>query len=305
MGRISVGAAVGSGFGLIARRPLSVVVWGLLPLLLQVAAIALLAPIYVALFSQLSAAAGGASAPTFSPQVLQLQGAAQLLNFAQLAVSAVLYCAVFRAVLHPEKSSFASLRVGAEEFYVGVLFFGGTIALVVGLIIVMIPIGIVIAIIAVTSHGAAAVFAIVLPIIVLVLLVALGFVGLRFAFVGPMIIEDGKFHLFESWTMTRGHVGSLFLIALALLGVFLVLDIVMLALILALGAGAVGALGGLSQAATLFRQSPQVALMHILPFLAVYLVIMIPVSGCVFAIATAPWARAYRDLLPGAAETFA
>ena len=127
MGRISVGAAVGSGFGLIARRPVSVVVWGLLPLLLQVAAIALLAPLYVAMISQLSAAAAGgaASAPTFSPQVLQLQGSAQLLNFAQLAVSAVLYCAVFRAVLHPEKSSFASLRVGAEEFYVGVLFSAG------------------------------------------------------------------------------------------------------------------------------------------------------------------------------------
>jgi hypothetical protein len=307
MGKISVGAAVGSGFGLIARRPVSVIVWGLVPLLLQLAAIALLAPLYLAMIAQVSAAAGGASpsTATLSPAVLQLQGMAQLLNLAQLFVSAVMYCAVFRAVLHPERSSFAYMRAGAVEFFVAVLVIGGGIALFIGILVVMIPVGIIAAVFAVAAHGSPVVFAILLPIVGLVMLIAILVVGLRFVFVGPMIVADGKFHLFESWALTRGHFGSLFLIGLSLLGVFLVFDIVLLALILALGAGAVGALGGLSQAATLFQQSPQAAFLRIWPFAAVYMVIMVPVSGCVLAIAGAPWAKAYQDLLPQPADAFA
>jgi hypothetical protein len=309
MGRISVGAAIGSGFGLIARRPLSVVALSLPPLLVQIGAIALLAPLYIDMFSQLASAgnAGGAATPTMSPALMQMQGMVQLLNFAQLFIAALTYCAVFRAVLHPEKSSFASLRVGVQEFYVGALLIGATMALGVGIVVLMIPIGIIIAIVAVAVHGVAGgvTVAILAIVAALAILVALLVIGLRFAFVGPMIIEDGKFHLFESWTMTRGRVGSLFMIALGIVGVFLLVDIVVILLLVALGAGAVANLGGLSQAGALFQQSPQAALTRILPFLAIYGVVMVPISGCVLAIGAAPWARAYKDLLPAAADAFA
>jgi hypothetical protein len=159
----------------------------------------------------------------------------------------------------------------------------------------------------VAAHGGPGglVIGILIPIFVAAIMVVLAIVGLRFAFVGPMIIEDGKFHLFESWAMTRGRVGSLFLIALGVFGIFLLIDLVLLVLVVALGAGAVASLGGLSQAGALFQQSPQTALMRILPFLAIYAVIMIPVSGCLLAIGGAPWARAYKDLLPTAADAFA
>jgi hypothetical protein len=304
MANISVGAAIGSGFGLIARRPVSVVVWGLVPMLFQVALLALVAPAYLEMFSQLRSGASPVQAMA-APQMSQISGIVQLLNFAQLAISAVIYCAVFRAVLHPERSSFAYLRVGAEEFFIGVLIFGGSIALFVALLVVMIPIIIVAAIIGVAAHGSAAAIGILFPVVFLVIMIALVIVGLRFVFVGPMIVADGKFRLFESWTMTRGHVGSLFLIGLGLFGVLLVFEVVVIAVVIALGAGAIGMLGGLGAAQTLFEQSPQVALMRILPLLAVYLVIMIPISGCLVAIGGAPWAKAYQDLLPSAADAFA
>src|ERR1700723_2225816 len=202
MANISVGAGIGSGFGLIARRPVSVVVWGLVPMLFQVALLALVAPAYLEMFSQLRSGASPLQAMA-APQMSQISGIVQLLNFAQLAISAVIYCAVFRAVLHPERSSFAYLRVGAEEFFIGVLIFGGSIALFVALLVVMIPIIIVAAIIGVAAHGSAAI-GILFPVVFLVIMIALVIVGLRFVFVGPMIVADGKFRLFESWTMTRG-----------------------------------------------------------------------------------------------------
>jgi len=304
MANISVGAAIGSGFGLIARRPLSVVVWGLLPMIFQVTMLAIVAPAYLEMFSQLRSGASPVQAMA-SPQMSQISGIVQLLNLAQLAISAVIYCAVFRAVLHPERSSFAYLRAGAEEFFVGVLIFGGSIALFLALLVLMIPIIIVAAIVGVAAHGSAAATVILFPILFLVIMIALLIVGLRFTFVGPMIVADGKFHLFESWTMTRGHVGSLFLIGLGLFGVFLLFEIVLIAVFIGLGAGAIGMLGGLEAARTAFEQSPQAALMRILPLLAVYLVLMIPVSGCMIAIGGAPWAKAYQDLLPSAADTFA
>jgi len=304
MATISVGAAIGSGFGLIARRPVSVVAWGLLPILVQVAVLAIVAPAYLEMFSQLRSGASPVQAMA-APQMSQISGVVQLLNLGQLAISAVIYCAVFRAVLHPEKSSFAYLRAGAEEFFIGVLIFGGSIALFVALLVVMIPVVIIAAIIGVAAHGSAAATIILFPILFLVIMIALVVVGLRFVFVGPMIVADGKFHLFESWTMTRGHVGSLFLIGLGLFGVFLLFEIVLIAVFIGLGAGAIGMLGGLEAARTAFEQSPQAALMRILPLLAVYLVLMIPVSGCMIAIGGAPWAKAYQDLLPSAADTFA
>jgi hypothetical protein len=298
MARISVGAAVGAGFGLIARRPLTVVAWGLPSTLLQVALFSLIGPIYISLIGQMIASGGTAGSSPFlamQPQLMQLQGIVQLLNLVQLFMSAVVYCAVFRAVLHPEKSAFAYFRVGSAELFLALLIFGAIVVWVIGLLMVMIPVGILIAFVAVASHGTGAGLAILIPLIVLALLFAVVFVGLRFSFVGPMVVEDGKFHLFESWALTRGRTGSLLLIALSLMGIFLLIEIVVVAVLFGVGAAAVGAAGGLSELGALFRQSPQALLARIWPILAVYAVLTVPISGCALAIAGAPFARAYKD----------
>jgi hypothetical protein len=313
MAQISVGAAVGSGFGLIASRPLSVVAWGLIPTVLQVIAIALVAPIYLNMWTQMvgSIAAGGSAMPpvmAMQPQLRQVQGLVQLINLAQLFISAVVYCAVFRAVLHPGKSAFAYLRVGAAELFLALLTFAAFIVLIVAMIVVMIPIGILIAIVAVTSHGAGAGYATIIPIVVLVVLIGILVVGLRFSFVGPMMVEDDRFHLFESWSLTRGRMGSLLLIVLCLIGILLAFEVVILALLVGVSAAAVGSVGGINQVTELFQHSPQALLARVWPFLAVYGVLMVPVSGCMLAIVGAPFARAYRDVAvdpAGTSATFA
>jgi hypothetical protein len=311
MADISIGAAVGAGFGLIRRRPLSVLAWGAVRVGLQLAAFALLAPYYLGIYgSMLQGLANGAGpmAGLLSPQAQQMQqvqGLVQLVNLAQLLVSMVVYCAVFRAVLHPERSSFAYLRIGPPELFLVVLAFAAFIALFVGLLVITIPVAIVIGVTVAVTHGGSAAALALIPIVVLALLVAGVFVGLRFAFVGPMMVQDGKFHLFESWTATRGRVGSLFLIGLSLFGLLLLIDILLLAIVFALGAAAVQSLGGLSQVAAQLRASPQALIGRLAPLLAVYALLQIPIGGCLSAIAGAPWAKAYSDLQPGAAEHFA
>src|SRR5262249_6696520 len=102
-------------------------------------------------------------------------------------------------------------------------------------------------------------------------------VALRFAFVGPMIVDDGKFHLFESWRLTRGRFGSLFLIALGVFGILLAAELVIGAIIfIGGGAAMVGSLGGLDRLEAFFRQPPTAILAAAAPFAAVFAVLMIP-----------------------------
>jgi hypothetical protein len=306
--QISVGAAIGAGFQLIRRRPLAVLAWGAPPALLQIATIALLAPYYVAIYGPLLGQISGGGAPAApagaSPQIFQMQAVAQLMNLVQLFVSAVLYGAVFRAVIHPERSAFAYLRVGLAELFLVVIAVAAFIALFVGLLVVMIPVGIVIGILAAATHSMAA-LGISIPLVVLALLFIAAIVAVRFALAGPMIVDDGQFHLFESWALTRGRLGSLLLIALALFGILIVLEVVVLAVLLALAAGAVGSLGGPAAAIALAQRSPALLASRVWPFLLGYAVLQIPVFGATLAIFGAPFARAYLDLKGNAADAFA
>ena len=70
---------------------------------------------------------------------------------------------------------------------------------------------------------------------VLVLIVGLIYVLLRFAFVVPMMVDDGQFHLFDAWSLTKGHVGSLFVIGLCLVRIAIAAELVLGAFLVALG----------------------------------------------------------------------
>ena len=309
MAQIAVAAAIGAGFGLIRRRPLAVLAWGGVAAIMHALAVVLIGPMYLGLISAVFHAAQSRSGPpdfsAFAPQAAQLQGLIQLLNLANLLVGATIYCAVFRAVLHPERSTFAYLRLGAPELFAAALIFGLGVAVVVALVIVMIPVAFLIGITVAATHAGAAAL-VLLPIIMLAAFVGAAVIALRFAFVGPMIVDDGKFHLMESWELTRGRVGSLFLVGLGLFGLALLLETVLLAILVGVGAAALAAVaGGLQNVPALLQRPPQELLADAAPFLGLYVLLVIPVSGCFFAIFGAPWARAYRDLKPDASEAFA
>ena len=185
---------------------------------------------------------------------------------------------------------------------------GGMFALILGLVVAMIPLFIVIGVLAALHAAAGA--AIVGVIGFIGLFVAMIYVLLRLAFVGPMMVDDGQFHLFDAWALTRGQAGSLFLVALTvfaiLIGLEIVIGLVLVILFAVLGAGAIGA-GGAGAMSAFFQQPPQDILSRLAPLLGLAALIWIPIGGAVLAIVGAPWARAYLDLKPSSrvAATFA
>jgi len=304
MAEIAVGGAINEGFSLIRRHPGSVLIWGAARIALSVAVIALYAPVYFSIFQAVRAGAGPAAFQG-NPQLLQLQSLSYLIDIVQLFISALIWCAVFRSVLHPEQSRFAYLRVGATEFFVAVLLLGAGFVFGIGLIGVILVAAIVIALLAVLHLVWLAVIVGILAAIASI--IALIYFGLRFSMVGPMIVEDGKFHLGESWALTRGHVGSLFMIGLLIFVVALIAEIVLGIVLVAIGAGALAAIaGGFQNVPVLFQQPPQVIFARLGPILIIAALLWIPFVGCLAAITAAPWARAYRDLQPpDLAATFA
>lgn len=307
MAEISIGSAVGAGFQLIARKPLTVMTWGLVRVLFVAGVFALYAPVMLGMFADFAHnAQANAGAQPSQAQVAQMmshllviQGAGLLVQIGGLFLTAMTACAVARAIIHPERGALAYLRLGPPEFFFAVIAFAAGIVLVFALLVGMIPFAIAIAILAAQKLWAA--MAVVIGLCVLALFVALIYVLLRFVFVVPMMVDDGQFHLFDAWTLTKGRVGSLFLIALALVAIAIGAEVLIGAFVVALGVAAVGvAAGGFQNLQSFAALGPAVIMARLAPWLIVYAALAIPFTGCATAIFMAPWARAYRDVLPPA-----
>ncbi len=307
MADIAIGEAITAGFGVIRRQPLAVLLWGLVQLAVTGLIIAALAPFYMALFTELARAGSGGQPPdmqAFQPMALQMQGASYLLDLVGAATGAVVYCAVFRSVLHPEQNRYGYLRVGAPELFTLVLMIAGYIAFVIALLVAMIPIIIVVGILVATHAVAAAIiFGVVIGVAAVVAAI---YVALRFSLVVPMMVDDGKFHLMESWALTRGKVWSLFMVGLITVLILLLAEIVVLAIFGVAGfAGLAAIAGGMDHLGQFFKQPSAAILSGMAPLLAAYAVLWVPLAGCAYAIMAAPFARAYRDLVqPDVSGTF-
>jgi hypothetical protein len=307
MAEISIGEAVGEGFALIRRRFGAVMTWGVVQVGVGALLLVLVAPYYLPFMAEtLRNARTGAAAPADVQRMIQGESLSQLINLVSLFVNAVISCAVFRAVLHPEQGRFAYLRVGGPELSLFVLIIAGVLALMFGLVAAAIPIGVV-AVALVKAH-AGAVAAVVGLVGAIAAVVGVVYLALRVSLVGPMMVDDGKFHLTEAWTLTRGKVASLLGLALLLLVLVMACELVVGLVVLGVGFGALGSVaGGLRNLPSLFQQPPAAVLGKLAPILVGLAAIWVPLAGCLLAILGAPWARAYRDLRPARdiAETFA
>jgi hypothetical protein len=290
MGRISVSDAVGEGFSLIRRQPGAVALWALLTMGFLVVRIAASLPAYAAVFAQIARGGASPDVTTMLPQLQQAQALGFLLGLVSLMVSAVVVCAVFRAVLHPEQNAFGYMRVGSAEIFLFVFIIVAVIVFVIGAVIVAMPLAIIGALIGRSAPAGAAVFGV---IAVLAVLAGVTYLLLRLSLIGPMMVDDGQFNLGGAWALTRGKVGSLFLIALLLIVMVIVAEVVL---------GGVGlamfgmATAGFTQLQSLAQQPPQAWLSRLGPMLAVMGVLWLVFVACLMPILYAPWARAYRDL---------
>jgi hypothetical protein len=305
MSEISVGSAVGAGFQLIRHRPVSVLVWGLIRVGFIVAIFAIYAPVMMGIFAEAIAAraqTGGEPAPAQMSQMMShmmvLQGVGYLVQFIGLFVNSIILCAIARSIVHPERRALASLRLGAPEFFMVILSFAAGIVLVFAILIFAIPFGIAAAFMAVQHLYVG--IAIVVALALLILVLGLIYIAARFAFVAPMMVDDGQFHLFDAWSLTKGKTGSIILIGLCLFLIAMLLGLLIDGVLVALGAAILGvAAGGLNNLQAFFQQPPTAIITTLAPSLILLALLSIPVEGCALAIFIAPWARAYRDVVPG------
>ena len=304
MAEFSVTAAVGAGPGLIVRHPLAVLTWGLVSALVVVPILLLFGGAILNVVGQFMRAGDSATAQGYA--VLSTVGALLLFmlvaSLAGWVLTAVMTGAVFRAVLHPEQSAFAYLRLGAEEWSL----------MLVSLVLFLVFIGVGIALAIPTTVITLSAVGAPTPVRVAVtLLVSLAryavtiWIWVRLCMATPMTFAERGFHLFESWAMTRGHTLPLFAVGIL---AFLILGAVeFVAALLSFSSLAL-----VWKSVSAMQTNPQAAFANLQtvlaafgPALVVWAVIYAVFAGIANAILRAPLAYIYRALNgPDVAATF-
>ncbi len=315
MATFSIGDALGSGFRLIGRRPLSVLVWGFAYLILGFGPLAATFALgwgdFQPLFQHPETFVPEAGRPTFlSPQFIALQSRWMMLQplmfLGSLVARAVLTGAIFRAVLEPRNRGFAYLRLGMRELWLGLLMLAMTFLMVILVIITAIPVVAVAAGVgyALSQNNQQAWVALDIAVACALWLGTFLWICIRFSMAAPMTFADREFRLFESWTFTKGHAWKLFglglLVGVVLIAVMMVVEAIALASVF--GSGVAWGQHH-DQLIAYFQRPPAVWAQAAAPWIGVGAVILAFFVASISAIAMAPWAEAYRQLTAGGSST--
>jgi hypothetical protein len=200
--------------------------------------------------------------------------------------------AVIRAVLEPDNHAFAYLRLGSQELWLMAVNF----VLFLLYFVFVIACSIVLGILSVLTGGNLGARGIVTFLGTIAIYGLVIWIWLRLSMAPSMVFADRQFRLFESWAMTRGHAGQLFLVGLLVFVIAFVLEIVCVVLGLIFGAGAFAQIGQTMRNPDFASMAPAAILAAFGPVLLVF--------GLLYAIATmvmvpvmfAPWPFAYRQL---------
>jgi hypothetical protein len=305
MAGFSASAVIASGFRLIGRHPGVVLTWG--AAYLVVALVPLLTlfwgdlPTLLGLYSKIMRSLMAGAVPTANdPDLVRQQGLMIAFEMSQLGLNllagTLVSCAVYRAVLEPERKAFAYLRVGMQELCV----MASMVALAVLLILVLIASSAAVGLIgqavgAATWLGGLLLFLASCGAFALVIWVAL-----RLSMAGPMSFAERRFRLTEAWPLTHGQGWRLFAVALGLASLILLIQMVLATLGQVIGLGAPLAKIEDLQA---FVAHPTADLARLGPALASLVVMQILVSAFSFTLWVAPFAEIYRELTaPGPAK---
>jgi len=305
---VSVGRALGAGFGLIRRHPGAIAVWTVVYILLAVlpayGVMAMMQPLYAQLAQNAASGHAGATSPAMlqsQMQMLQIEPAGWLLG---LVCQALLLGAAYRAVLFPQERGFFYLRLGMRELWLGLTFLVLVILLLVAMFIVMLPMMIVAGIAAAATAGGSgsgvgAGVAVLFGFIALFGgLGVLFWMGLRLSLALPMSFAERRFRLFESWDRTRGLGWTLFGTAAVIVGLLLVGEVV-IGMIGFLLTGPAAILKWLGSTA-----APQEAFARVMPIMIGAGLVLAPLATLYFALFGGAWAQFYRDLTPATEDVF-
>ena len=300
MAVIPVGEVAFAGFDVVRRKPLAVLVWGLVMFAFFLANLVSVTARFGSLWQAVEQADG--AEPSLG-DVLAMQVQLMMFQFgiwlASILVRVVLTCAVFRAVLEPQDDRFAYMRLGKAELLVALVL------LCLSIILTILIMGGLLVGVGVTMAAWAASKALAIGLgmlIFLALLVLFAWVGVRLSIALPMTFAERRFRFFEAWELTRGNVGNLFLVLLVVIAIVLLIEIaiggLVAAIVLSMAAG-----GAFTEASVeaFFQRPPQEWLGVLGPAVLGLGALFAVILAALQAIATAPWAAAYRALAPAAA----
>ncbi|HEY5411868.1 MAG TPA: hypothetical protein VIJ94_14195, partial [Caulobacteraceae bacterium] len=238
MAGVSLRRAFASGFLLIKRRPAAVFAWGVLIVLFVEVPLILLLDRFASGVLPVLNRLGSMSpqdANAFSFDLQQRMAVIQTIMLPAVLVRAVIAAAVYRAVLEPKRSAFASLRIGRQEAW---LFFL-TFAFMAFGYLVVIPFDLVLLIGIFGAILLKTPFSLIGPVVILLALLAGVWAVARLSLAGPMTFSDRNFRMFESWAATRRQGVKLvalgLMLFLFLLAVQLVLGGLVFAAVMAIG----------------------------------------------------------------------
>jgi len=300
MAAIDIARTAAAGLGVIARRPLAVLAWAGVLLLLGVLPAAGLMSAFLGALAEIARmdASGVEPSPDALVPAMSAAFAMQpVLLLTSLAVRAILTGAVFRAVLEPAESRWFYLRLGARELWLALMI------VVFGILsfLVLIPVSaVLVPLLMVLAMGAEGNLFAVVPIMlaaVLIALAVLGWLFVRFSMALPMTFTEQRFRLFESWSMTQGQTWRLIGVGLLLVGIVLALELALLALLVVASLAFLGE-GGLDEAAAsaFFAQDASIWMAELAPWAVGMALVGALLGAVVTTILAAPWAEAYRQL---------
>src|SRR5579862_7972015 len=317
MGEVDIGDAATAGLRMMGRQPFSVLCWGLIMAIYVGLLFLLFGGAVAAAVTNLVANAGSTPSPE---QILGLLFST-LGFFFFLFVGAELLAIVFRgaairAELDPAASSFAYMRLGAQEawllaasFVFWLVLFGANMLMAIPVAALGVAQGV--GSIAANVQGGAqhaGVFSglgLLQVLLRLVIYAVSVWLWLRLCLGVVMSFQDRQFRLFEAWAVSRGHVLRMFLTMLLVVLMMFGVGIVMT--IIALVTMAV-TLGGVFQdPKAFFSQPPSAWLSAVTPLIVVTLVWIVVGVGVGNALTWGALARLWRQLHPEAdvAKTFA
>jgi len=300
MASIDIGKAATAGIGVIARRPVAVLAWAVVLLVLGVLpVVGMMSTVVTGLIELIQAdQAGVEPSPDAVFSMMSGMIAMQpIVLITGLAVRAILAAAVFRAVLEPDNSRWFYLRFGAQELWVGLMIVVLWVLMSVlsyPLAIVMMP---VMMFAAMSAQDNPLLMILPTVVVVLAMLAGFAFLAVRFSLALPMTFAQKQFRLFESWTMTRGQTWRLIGVGAVLVAIVLAIELLVALVFVAVSFGLHGA-GGFDEAAmtAFFAQDASIWLAELAPWAIGVAVLGAILGAVVTTVVTAPWAEAYRQL---------
>jgi hypothetical protein len=222
---LSVGAIIAGGFGVLRRRPLAVLVWGLIYAAVMVGMMFAMRPFFA---MQASAMQPGGDPQAALANIGAMMGRIFLMEVLILIVFTVLMTAAQRTVLRPAESGFASIRLGMDE----VRMFALTLLLFIGSYIGFVVLAMILALVAALLAAAAGigVTGIAMFVAMLVALALFIWLEVRLCLAFPLTLLRRKIIIGESWRLTRGRFWTLFAAFLVLFVALLVLWAIVAAL---------------------------------------------------------------------------